>query len=75
MQQATKKFADSTLRLHKIFGRFGGTGHVCGGVDADYQTPLDMSVVVATSTSDGAIEANATHSTTCSTTSRLAIRP
>jgi hypothetical protein len=62
VQQATKHFADSTLRIYdKIFGPFAAVPDMFGpGVDADFQLAEDLSVVVTTSTSDGAVEANAT---------------
>jgi hypothetical protein len=62
VQQDTKDFADSKLRIYdRIFGPFAAVADTFGaGEDAEFQAAEDVSVVVATSTSDGAIEANQT---------------
>jgi len=62
VQQATKDFVDSTLRIYdRIFGPFAAAPATFGpGVDAGFQTPEDMSVVVTTTSTDGAIDSSAT---------------
>ena len=62
VQQATKHFADSGLRIYdRIFGPFAAAPDTFGpGVDAAFQVDEDIAVVVSTSTADGSIEANQT---------------